>query len=118
MSVINFATPSINNTEYENGLWITRKRHCSWKEIECTAGSVVELDLGHFNIKLAGLFATEIGLLTNVEKLDISNNALQGTITSLIFQLPLFYLGLEDNEFLGTLASQKMGRLSNLQCFP
>ena len=78
----------------------------------------LELDLGHFNIKLAGLFATEIGLLTNVEKLDVSNNALQGTITSLIFQLPLFYLGLEDNEFLGTLASQKMGRLSNLQCFP
>ena len=52
-------------------------------------------------------FATEIRLLTNLEKLEVSNNALQGTITSQIFQLPLFYLGLEDNEFLGTLASQK-----------
>ena len=77
----------------------------------------MELDLGRFNIKLAGLFATEIGLLTNLEKLDVSNNALQGTIPSQIFQLPLFYLGPEDNEFLETLASQKMGRLSNLQCF-
>ena len=77
----------------------------------------MELDLGRFNIKLAGPFATEIGLLTNLEKLDVSNNTLQGTIPSQIFQLPLFYLGPEDNEFLETLASQKMGRLSNLQCF-
>ena len=25
LSFINFAAPSINNTEYENGLWIIRK---------------------------------------------------------------------------------------------
>jgi hypothetical protein len=96
LAVINFAAP-INMTLSEpaynemsskkiisNSLWIQNGRQCAWANVACKDGSVIELDVGGVGLGdiISGTVATEIGLLKNLTRIDMSEASLFGSIPS------------------------------------
>ena len=80
LAVINFAAPIFSENQTE-GLWITTERQCVWRNVACIDGRVTELDLGSLSgIILEGTVATEIGLLQNLAKIDMSKNEIPVTL--------------------------------------
>ncbi|KAJ4711472.1 Receptor-like kinase [Melia azedarach] len=93
---------------------------CTWFHISCNANnSVVRVDLG--NAGLRGPLVPQLGLLTNLEYLEVFNNGLTGIIPNEIGKLrKLISLDLYYNQLsgpipatLGNLKSARFIRLNN-----
>ena len=93
LAVINFAAPinmTLSKPEYNetslisDSLWIGNIRQCAWPNVACKDGSVTELDLGGDRLGniIEGTVATEIGLLKNLRRIDMSKASLFGSIPS------------------------------------
>ncbi|CAM6093145.1 unnamed protein product [Calypogeia fissa] len=75
--------------------WVAGGNPCSplWKYVQCTNGSVVELNVK--NTGISGTIPSEVGLLQNLEVLDVSNiqgvessnNSLKGPLPDSLAQL-------------------------------
>jgi hypothetical protein len=96
LAVINFAAPinrTLSEPEYNetsskklisDSLWIRNERHCAWTNVACKDDSVTELDVGGVGLRniIEGTVATEIGLLKNLTRIDMSKASLFGSIPS------------------------------------
>ena len=85
MTLIN---PAYNETSSEklirDSLWIKNGRQCAWTNVACKDDSVIELDVGGVGLGniISGTMATEIGLLKNLTRIDMSMASLFGSIPS------------------------------------
>jgi len=131
LAVINFAAPidmSLTNPAYNetsseklisDSLWIENDRQCAWSNIACQNGLVLGLDLGSAGLrnKISGTIATEIGLLKNLNKTDMSVNNIYGTIPSEIGSLSsLSYINFGSNALTSSIPSE-IGMMGNLKWF-
>lgn len=124
LATINYAAPKspIMDTNETEGiptdgmdLWINSDRQCSWPNVVCKDGRVIELEL--LGLSLLGTIPTEIGLLVNLEKVDLSFNQIYGSIPTEIGE----WQSLEDfraasNNMTGTIPTE-IGFMSNLKWF-
>ena len=101
----------------QNGGWLSGTRPCSWAGITCRAGHVQKLILD--SNYLSGTIPAELGNLTNMEVLDLSDNSVAGC--ELTGDIPpelgnlahLQQLLLADTKISGSIPPQ-LGRLANL----
>lgn len=114
------------NWRLTDSTWLTAQEECTWIGISCTqkveqnyiqpiyvASAVSGISLAQLNLN--GLtIPSEIGLLTNLENLDLSHTALIGTIpTDLFHATSLQLLDLQENSLSGTIPTQ-IGQLVQL----
>ena len=85
-----------------------RKHTCEWDGIMCDNNGKFVNHLHFTNRNLIGTVSTEIGLLTTLHTIDLSNNVLTGTINMDIYNiLPnLTHLDLSANEFEGDIPTK------------
>jgi hypothetical protein len=98
-----------------NGGWMTSRHECSWDGVKCnTFSKVVDLDLGY--IKVDGLIPREIGLLRQLNDLDLHGNDLQGVIPHKLMMglKKLEYLRLQMNGLFGAI-HREIKHMSNLR---
>ncbi|KAJ8750735.1 hypothetical protein K2173_015916 [Erythroxylum novogranatense] len=89
--------------------------HCTWPEVNCADGSVIELHLGGKDI--TGTIPSFITDLKNLTVLDFYNNNIGGTFPVSLYDLSkLEYLDLSENYFVGFLPEDidRMSKLSTL----
>ncbi len=97
-------------TDHSN--WLVTDSPCFWYGITCTDGLVTGISLRYNN--LTGIIPVEIGNLTNLEVLDLSENLLTGAIPSEIGNLiQLRELWIAYNGLGGTIPTE-IGNLFNL----
>jgi len=98
LAMLYFATSGDAWTE---GSFLTGDSECEWKGVECLDdGWVSEIKLGASNLQ--GSIPDEIGSLTFLKYLDLSDNSLNDTIPSTLGKLShLEYLDLDKNELSG-----------------
>ena len=83
MPMINLTLPMINLTSNvidDSKLWMNDNRHCMWPSVECSQGFVVGLDLTKVDGISGYTIPNEIGILTNLQKLDLYSTGLIGSI--------------------------------------
>merc|ERR1712032_41268 len=129
LAVINFAAPidkSLLNPAYYNEtlnemlisdtLWVNEGWQCTWPNVVCIDGSVVDLFISSAELgdQLSGTITTEIGLLKNLSIFDMSSNALTGSIPSEIGEMTsIEYFQVENNILNGTIPSQ-LGQMTDM----
>ena len=75
--------------------WMNDDRHCSWRRVECKQGLVVNLKYDP-----AGFIPKEIGILANLEELNLYHQELTGSIpTEMGLLTKLVYLSLSKGLF-------------------
>lgn len=125
LATINFAAPvasgaasafNESRTNKDDRVsWITPDRHCVWAPVGCIEGSVGELNFVDTGLKVEGTIATEIGLLSNMQAVDMNEQMLYGSIPSEIGLLTnLRLLSINQNNLGGTIPTE-LGKLSNLR---
>lgn len=76
---------------------LTTKPTCEWQGVICDAKEKFVVHLNLTSRELLGTFPSELGLLTRLQSLDLSENELFGTIDSSIFNrlpfLEVFHIG-------------------------
>ncbi|GEM_PF-208128 len=95
--------------------WTTAANISTWKGVTIKNGRVSQLDLAGTTLK--GVLPPELGNLTAIERLDLSNNELSGSIPSSLsgnFLTKLKYLDLSANSFTGSIPAQ-IGSISTLE---
>jgi len=95
---------SLNGTSWtNNNKWGTSATECNWFGIKCNDdGNIFELIL-QSNI-LSGEIPSEIGLLTTLEKIDLSSNSITGNMTINVTSLDkLNFLDVGSNFLEGTI---------------
>lgn len=98
--------------------WLTSKNECSWYGVECNSfGKVINLDLGY--IKVDGLVPREIGLLSELQDLDLHGNDLQGVIPHKLMTglKKLEYLRLQMNGMFGAIHKEIVNMKNLKQLF-
>jgi somatic embryogenesis receptor kinase 1 len=87
---------------------------CTWFHVTCNAeNSVTRLDLG--NAGLSGKLVPNLGLLTNLQYLEMYSNNISGPIPKELGNITsLSSLDLYQNNFTGTIPDS-LGQLSNLR---
>jgi len=104
-----------NGNEWkENTNWLSDAPVCDWYGLFCrNDDDVIEINM-YYNT-LRGSIPSELGLLTNLERLDLDDNSLTGSIPSelgLLNNLGSLYLYL--NSLTGSIPSE-LGLLTNLE---
>ncbi|CAJ1945977.1 unnamed protein product [Cylindrotheca closterium] len=96
--------------------WVNKNDHCLWSRINCKDNHpVVITHDGDTTGRLNGTLATEIGLLTHLERLDVFTNDLTGTLPSELGLLTkLTFLGYAQNAHTGTIPTE-VGQLTALE---
>lgn len=109
-----FSVFGTSNDHIDDWIWSVRNvDECLWFGISCHNGTVTEIGLG--NLELAGTIPAEIGILTHLSVLDISQNNIYGPIPEELYKLTdINAIYLYQNELTGTL-SPSIGNLGNLQ---
>lgn len=93
---------------------VSSANKCNWPGVKCFGnGDLKGLELSEFS--LSGTLASEIGLLGNIEFIDLSYNRIDGTIPTEIGELEqtLEYFDVYDNDLEGTIPTE-MGDLDEL----
>ncbi|KAI3805137.1 hypothetical protein L1987_27218 [Smallanthus sonchifolius] len=86
---------------------------CSWSNVHCVDGNVHVLDLN--GLSLEGVLAPEIGNLTHLRCLVLSQNKFSGVIPKELGELMMLeVLDLRDNNFSGHIPSE-LGRMHSLK---
>ncbi|CAH1442873.1 unnamed protein product [Lactuca virosa] len=86
---------------------------CSWSNVLCVDGNVQVLDLN--GLSLEGVLAPEIGNLTHLRHLVLSQNQFSGAIPKELGELTMLeILDLRDNNFSGFIPSE-LGRMHSLK---
>ncbi|KAI7746994.1 hypothetical protein M8C21_016302 [Ambrosia artemisiifolia] len=86
---------------------------CSWSSVHCVDGNVHVLDLS--GLSLEGVLAPEIGNLTRLRCLVLSQNKFSGVIPKELGELTMLeVLDLRDNNFSGHIPSE-LGKLPSLK---
>ncbi|KAL3379674.1 hypothetical protein AABB24_000404 [Solanum stoloniferum] len=87
---------------------------CTWFHVTCNSqNSVVRVDLGDAN--LSGSLVPQLGMLNNLQYLQIQSNSISGAIPSELGNLTkLVSLGLENNKLSGLIPSS-LGNLKSLR---
>ena len=85
LSMMNMALMNLTlNVSDDAELWMNDDMHCMWPSVECSQGFVVGLDLTEVEGLSSGesgfIIPNEIGILTNLQKLDLSYTGLIGSI--------------------------------------
>jgi len=96
--------------------WVNQNDHCLWSRINCKDNfPVVITHDGNTTGRLNGTVATEIGLLTHLERIDVFTNDLYGTLpTELGLLTKLTFLGYAENFHTGTIPTE-VGNLKALE---
>ena len=85
---------------------------CTWTGVTCTDSAVTWIDIT--GNALTGTIPSELGQLTSLTNMDLSYNSLTGTIPSELDQLTaLTYMNLYSNSLNGTIPSE-LGQLTAL----
>ncbi|XP_055815277.1 leucine-rich repeat protein 1 [Solanum dulcamara] len=86
---------------------------CTWLHVTCNSqNSVVRVELGNAN--LSGTLAPQLGMLSNLQYLQIQNNSISGAIPIELGNLTkLVSLGLQNNKLSGHIPSS-LGNLKSL----
>jgi Leucine-rich repeat (LRR) protein len=105
---------STNGDSWEdNSGWLETNVPCDWRGVMCSGGHVSELYL--FGNQLTGSIPSELGNLTNLERLSLFGNQLTGSIPSELGNLShLESLSLDNNQLTGSIPNE-LGNLNNLQ---
>ena len=69
-----------SNASDDSELWMNDDMHCVWPGVECSQGFVVGLDLTEVEGISEFILPNEIGILTNLQKLDLFSSGLIGSI--------------------------------------
>ncbi|PHU30048.1 Somatic embryogenesis receptor kinase 1 [Capsicum chinense] len=87
---------------------------CTWLHVTCNIqNSVTRVDLGGAN--LSGILTPQLGVLYNLQYLQVENNSISGAIPRELGNLTnLVSLGLENNRLSGTIPSS-LGNLKSLR---
>ncbi|KAK4736846.1 hypothetical protein R3W88_000543 [Solanum pinnatisectum] len=87
---------------------------CTWFHVTCNSqNSVVRVDLG--DASLSGSLVPQLGMLNNLQYLQIQSNSISGAIPSELGNLTkLVSLGLENNKLSGLIPSS-LGNLKSLR---
>ncbi|KAM3398119.1 leucine-rich repeat protein 1 precursor [Capsicum galapagoense] len=87
---------------------------CTWLHVTCNIqNSVTRVDLGGAN--LSGILTPQLGVLYNLQYLQVENNSISGAIPRELGNLTnLVSLGLENNKLSGTIPSS-LGNLKSLR---
>ena len=81
LNVMNMALINLtSNVNDDSELWMNDDMHCMWPSVECKQGLVVGLDLTKVDGIVGYTIPNEIGILTNLQKLDLSSTGLIGSI--------------------------------------
>jgi len=109
--------PEVRNAAKNRGNWLNPKIHeCGWYGVACTSGvpllsskTVIRLELGF--LALDGLLPRDIGLLTQLQELDVHGCDLQGVLPHkmLLGLGRLEYLRLHMNGFFGAIHKEIVG---------
>lgn len=105
---MNFALQS-DASEIAN--FINRDDHCTWPSITCRGGQVDTVALGFQNLK--GEIPSEIGLMTNLKKLQLNGNQISSIPTEIGLLTSVEELFLSYNEI--TSVPSQIGLMSSLQ---
>ncbi|MCD9639453.1 Leucine-rich repeat protein 1 [Datura stramonium] len=92
----------------------TLNNPCTWLHVTCNSqNSVVRVDLGAAN--LSGTLVPQLGMLNNLQYLQVQNNSISGEIPGQLGNLTnLVSLGLENNKLSGPIPSS-LGNLRSLR---
>ena len=85
LSIMNMPMTNLtSNVSDDSELWMNDDMHCMWPSVECSQGFVVGLDLtaveGLGSGESGFIIPNEIGILTNLQVLDLSGTGLIGPI--------------------------------------
>ena len=106
-------TNGTNWTDSPANNWNITNTPCSWTDIQCTGGNIIILNRNTKN--LVGTLPTELGNLTQLRTLSLSNNQLTGPIPSELKNLnKLRILSLSNNQLTGAIPAE-LGNLTNLK---
>ena len=86
---------------------LTQKDTCEWDGIECDQSKMFVNNIMVSNANLVGSFITEIGILQSLQSIDLSKNALSGTID------PDIFINLRNLKTLNLSQNRLEGRLPN-----
>lgn len=88
--------------------WLSSKKACDWKGVECDFGTGKFLELNLDGNNLTGTIPNEVALLQDVSTIWLSHNSLKGKIPGGPFaELPkLTVLFLEHNQLTGTVPAE------------
>jgi len=106
----------LNEMLISDTLWVNEGWQCTWPNVVCIDGSVVDLFISSAELgdQLSGTITTEIGLLKNLSIFDMSSNALTGSIPSEIGEMTsIEYFQVENNILNGTIPSQ-LGQMTDM----
>ncbi|XP_060197011.1 leucine-rich repeat protein 1-like [Lycium barbarum] len=92
----------------------TLNNPCTWFHVTCNGqNSIIRVDLGAAN--LSGTLVPQLGMLSNLQYLYVSNNSISGEIPSQLGNLTkLVSLGLENNQLNSQIPSS-LGNLKSLR---
>ena len=78
LSMMNMALTS--NVSDDSELWMNADMHCTWPSVECSQGVVVNLDLTEVEGIIGYTIPTEIGILSNLQALNLYATGTIGSI--------------------------------------
>jgi len=114
LATIYHSTSHGKNNRDRQGTWLTDFPVCRWEGIECDqSGSVIGMNMSHN--ELVGQLPAEINLLSGCEVLDVSHNALTGTLPDMSALSGLRRLRLGNNQYEAQNIPESIFSMVNLQ---
>jgi len=104
-------TPNSNPPPGDSG----KRTECSWAAIECNKDNQV-MAIKMAGLNLQGFIPPEIGILSSLTMVDLSDNKIQGRIPEELWTLiKLQSIYLHNNQLTGPAISDDVGKLENLE---
>merc|ERR1712238_163630 len=116
LSTMNMAPINLtSNASDDSELWMNDDMHCIWPSVECKQGLVVGLDLTKVDGISGYTIPNEIGILKNLQKLELYDTGLIGSIPTEVGLLTkLTYLSMLNNTMADSIPTE-VGLLTKLE---